>query len=81
MIKVGSIQTGRDYHLWFNELQDIFLLALTNFIAEKKNKWCSMKFFIEEAGDWIGWAFSQVWIYFNAQPCLEGSPMRVHMAR
>ena len=62
MIKVGSIQTGRDYHLWFNELQDIFLLALTNFIAEKKNKWCSMKFFIEEAGDWIGWAFNQVWI-------------------
>ena len=51
-----------------------------------------MKLFIEEtkteeAVDWVGWAFNQVWIYLNisiyaiAQPCLERSPMRVHMAR
>ena len=35
----------------------------------------------EEAGVWVGWAFNQVEIYTIAQPCLEGSPMRVHMAR
>ena len=51
-----------------------------------------MKLFIEEtkteeAVDWVGWGFNQVWIYLNisiyaiAQPCLERSPMRVHMAR
>ena len=35
----------------------------------------------EEAGVWVGWAFNQVEIYTIAQPCLEGSPMGVHMAR